>query len=224
MDRQQQWQNIKNFSLATYMNSLFRTGVPPASHLTKTQWLTQHKTWLIMSSYPVNVHCIAARGVESPWLFSWDACYCKLTQQPFIVHVSRAWLSSCMWWQKNLTLIFTTQTLDSDTSFRRGTRVWHSALLKRETDGFSSLTLALLGQTERLRGDHRCSCCRPQCRRQRRCNNSLRPRSQIYTPPLCWSYRKILDQPSACKPQKTTNTLINEKQHWYFRKYILKNV
>lgn len=39
---QQQQQYAINFLLVTYMNSLFRTGVPPASHLTKIECFTQN--------------------------------------------------------------------------------------------------------------------------------------------------------------------------------------
>lgn len=62
-----------------------------------------------------------------------------------------------------------------------------------------SLTLVWSSQIEHLQGDHRCSCCKPQCRTQKHCNSSPHPHYRIYTPPPNVSYLQTLDQLFACK-------------------------
>lgn len=62
----------------------------------------------------------------------------------------------------------------------------------------SKHTWALLGQRESLPEDHRCSCCKFQCKTQRHCSCYPHPLHQPYMPLLGWSCQQTLGL-VACK-------------------------
>lgn len=163
--------------LATYMNSLFRTGVPPPSHLTRTGFLKR-------------VFCEHRQTFLSQWTHSAQMWHRVVVMQWRVVaELLEKRVEYISWTEPSIMYCMKSTTNNQDS-----TKFCTDNLY---TDVFHSLTLVWLGQMEHLRGDHRYSCCRPRCRTQRHCNNSPHPHCQIYRPPLNWSYQQTLGQSSA---------------------------
>lgn len=150
------------------MNSLFRTGVPPATHLIKTGFLK------------VQLFNIEMLQIQMSYVSNCNAYWTKGPNAENCDGITFV----------NISLVYQSRELCTDKRI---------LFQKAKHDLYLSLTSVWLGQIEHLQVDHRCSCCKPRCRKQKHCNSSPRPRYRIYMPPLNVSYLQTLDQPFACE-------------------------